>query len=155
MACKQETNSNITFFVYMDEVNKKRLIKLAEEDIPIHKYLGLKVEVLEQEFIRMSVPFRADFVGDIRKNRWHGGIIATIMDTVGGAIGVAHFKSPEDQLATIDLRVDYLRGAKAETLYFESRLVRLGNRILVTKMKAYQGETLVAEGKGVYNFIRA
>ncbi len=138
----------------MNEELKARLIKLAEEDIPIHKYLGLKVETIEQNFFRVSVPFKEDFVGDIRKKRWHGGIIATIMDSVGGAIGIANFKSPNDSLATIDLRVDYLRGAKAETLYVEGKLVRMGNRIMVTKMKAFQGDTLVAEGKGVYNFIR-
>lgn len=28
-------------------------------------------------------------------------------------------------------------------------------RIIVTKMKAFQEDVLVAEGKGVYNFIRA
>ena len=139
----------------MDEKTKERLIKLAEEDIPIHKFLGLKVDTIEKEFIRLKVPFRSDFVGDIRKNRWHGGIIATIMDTVGGAIGIANFKSPEDRLSTIDLRVDYLRGAEADTLIFEGKLVRMGNRIMVTKMKAFQGNVLVAEGKGVYNFIRA
>ncbi len=139
----------------MDEKTRNRLIQLAEKEIPIHKFLGLKVEALRQDYIQISVPFKPEVVGDVRKNRWHGGLIATIMDTVGGAIGVAHFRSDEDQLATIDLRVDYLHGAKAETLYFEGRLVRLGNRILVTKMKAYQGEVLVAEGKGVYNLTRA
>ncbi|MEM9680448.1 MAG: hotdog fold thioesterase [Bacteroidota bacterium] len=139
----------------MDENTRQRLIKLAEEDIPIHKYLGLKVDTLEKEFIRLIVPFRSDFVGDIRNNRWHGGIIATIMDSIGGAIGVANFKSPEDRLSTIDLRVDYLRGSEAETLIFEGKLVRMGNRIMVTKMKAFQNDVLVAEGKGVYNFIRS
>nr|WP_299339217.1 hotdog fold thioesterase [Allomuricauda sp.] len=138
----------------MDNESKERLIKLAEEEIPIHKFLGLKVEKLEREFIRISVPFRDEFVGDIRKNRWHGGIMATIMDTVGGAIGYANFESQGDSLSTIDLRVDYLRGAEARALTFEGELVRMGNRIMVTKMKALQDDILVAEGKGVYNFIR-
>lgn len=139
----------------MDEQQKARLIQLAEEDIPIHKYLGVKVETLEQEFIRFKVPFKEAFVGDIRRNRWHGGIISLIMDSVGGAIGIANFKSPQDRLSTIDLRVDYLRGAEAAPLLVEGKLVRMGNRIMVTKMKAFQGDVLVAEGKGVYNFIRA
>lgn len=78
----------------------QRLIKLAEVEIPIHKFLGLKVEHLVKEFIRISVPFKDDFVGDIRRNRWHSGIIATIMNTVVGSIGVANFKSPEDRLST-------------------------------------------------------
>lgn len=139
----------------MDIKTKERLIRLAEEDIPIHKYLGLKVDTIEKDFIRVKVPFRKDLVGDIRTNHWHGGIIATILDSVGGAIGIANFNSSEDKLSTIDLRVDYLRFADGEDLIFEGKLVRMGNRIMVTKMKALQENLLIAEGKGVYNFIRA
>ena len=101
------------------------------------------------------MPFRKDLVGDIRTNHWHGGIIATILDSVGSAIGIANFNSPEDKLSTIDLRVDYLRFANGNDLVFEGKLVRMGNRIMVTKMKAFQDNLLVAEGKGVYNFIRS
>ncbi|WP_386064609.1 hotdog fold thioesterase [Winogradskyella pulchriflava] len=139
----------------MDIKTKERLIKLAEEEIPIHKHFGLKVEIVEKDFIKVRVPFRKDLVGDIRTNHWHGGIIATILDSVGGAIGIANFNSSEDKLSTIDLRVDYLRFADGNDLVFEGKLVRMGNRIMVTKMKAFQEDVLVAEGKGVYNFIRA
>lgn len=139
----------------MDIMTKERLIKLAEEEIPIHKYFGLKVEIVEKDFIKVRVPFRKDLVGDIRANHWHGGIIAAILDSVGGAIGIANFNSSEDKLSTIDLRVDYLRFADGNDLVFEGKLVRMGNRIMVTKMKAFQEDVLVAEGKGVYNFIRA
>ena len=138
----------------MDIMTKERLIKLAEEEIPIHKYFGLKVEIVEKDFIKVRVPFRKDLVGDIRANHWHGGIIAAILDSVGGAIGIANFNSSEDKLSTIDLRVDYLRFADGNDLVFEGKLVRMGNRIMVTKMKAFQDNLLVAEGKGVYNFIR-
>ena len=139
----------------MDIMTKERLIKLAEEEIPIHKYFGLKVEIVEKDFIKVRVPFRKDLVGDIRTNHWHGGIIATILDSVGSAIGIANFNSPKDKLSTIDLRVDYLRFANGNDLVFEGKLVRMGNRIMVTKMKAFQDNLLVAEGKGVYNFIRS
>ncbi|EDP98016.1 hotdog fold thioesterase [Kordia algicida OT-1] len=139
----------------MDATTKERLIRLAEEEIPIHKHFGLKVDTVEKDFIRVRVPFRKDLVGDIRTNHWHGGIIATILDSVGGAIGIANFNSAEDKLSTIDLRVDYLRFADGKDLIFEGKLVRMGNRIMVTKMKAFQEDVLVAEGKGVYNFIRS
>ena len=139
----------------MDIMTKERLIKLAEEEIPIHKYFGLKVEIVEKDFIKVRVPFRKDLVGDIRTNHWHGGIIATILDSVGGAIGITNFNSSEDKLSTIDLRVDYLRFANGNDLVFEGKLVRMGDRIMVTKMKAFQDNLLVAEGKGVYNFIRS
>ncbi|WP_127139782.1 hotdog fold thioesterase [Flagellimonas marinaquae] len=139
----------------MDEKTRQQLIRLAEDEIPIHRYLGLKVVTIEKEFIRVRIPFREDFVGDIRTKRWHGGIMATVMDSVGGAIGIANFESQEDKLSTIDLRVDYLRFAEGKDLIFEGKLVRMGNRIMVTKMKAFQDGVLVAEGRGVYNFIRA
>jgi uncharacterized protein (TIGR00369 family) len=128
--------------------------KTIEEDIPIHKFLGVKLLVLEKGFVKVNVPFRNEVVGDIRRNSWHGGIIATIMDSVGGIVGGTHFTSLNDKLVTIDLRIDYLRGAKASSIIVEGKIVRLGNRILVTKMKAFQNDELIAEGKGVYNFIR-
>src|SRR5690554_2074661 len=134
---------------------KVELIKYTfEESIPMHKFLGLKIELLEESFVRIHVPFRKELVGDFRNNRWHGGVIATVMDSVGGIIGAMHFTSIEDKIATIDLRVDYLRGAKPEGIIVEGKIIRMGNRILVARMKAFQNEKLIAEGKGVYNFVR-
>lgn len=52
-------------------------------------------------------------VGEIRRSRWHGGIIDLIMDSEGGIVGIANFISKEDKLVSIDIRIDYLQGAKA------------------------------------------
>ncbi len=135
--------------------NNTELIKMAfEESIPMHKFLGLKIEILEKNFVRVSVPFRNELVGDFRNNRWHGGVIATVMDSVGGVIGALHFTSLEDKISTIDLRVDYLRGAEPQAIMVEGKIIRFGNRILVARMKAFQNDQLIAEGKGVYNFVR-
>ncbi|MDX1278433.1 hotdog fold thioesterase [Oceanihabitans sediminis] len=125
-----------------------------ENTIPFHKFLGVKVELLEDNFTRVRVPFKNDLIGDFRNNRWHGGVIASVMDSLGGLVGTMHFTSLEDKLSTIDLRIDYLHGAKAKDVLVEGKIVRLGNRILVVKMKAFQDDVLIAEGKGVYNFIR-
>ncbi|SDW48360.1 hotdog fold thioesterase [Aequorivita viscosa] len=135
--------------------NNTELIKMAfEESIPMHKFLGLKIEILEKNFVRVSVPFRNELVGDFRNNIWHGGVIATVMDSVGGVIGALHFTSLEDKISTIDLRVDYLRGAEPQAIMVEGKIIRFGNRILVARMKAFQNDQLIAEGKGVYNFVR-
>lgn len=131
------------------------LIKTTfEKSIPMHKFLGLKIELLEKNFVRITVPFREELVGDFRNKRWHGGVIATVMDSVGGVIGATHFTSLQDKISTIDLRVDYLRGAEPEAILVEGKIIRFGNRILVARMKAFQNDKLIAEGKGVYNFVR-
>jgi uncharacterized protein (TIGR00369 family) len=129
---------------------------LVEQAIPIHKFLGLKLVEIRRGYAKVAVPFREDVIGDIRRRRWHGGILATVMDSVGGLAGMTHLSSLDDKLATIDLRVDYLKGAEAEGIVVEGEIVRLGNRILVTKMTVWDAaeKEVLAEGKGVYNFIR-
>ncbi|BDS12250.1 PaaI family thioesterase [Aureispira anguillae] len=129
---------------------------MVEEQIPIHKFLGVKLVEIRRNYAKVHVPFQEAVLGDIIRRRWHGGILATIMDSVGGLAGMTHLTSFEDKMATIDLRVDYLKGAEAKDIFVEGEIVRLGNRILVTSMKVWdETETeLLAEGKGVYNFIR-
>lgn len=138
------------------EININFVKNLIEEQIPIHKFLGLKVVEFRKGYAKVSVPFNEIVLGDILRRRWHGGILATIMDSVGGMTGMYYFTSFKDKMATIDLRVDYLKGAKDKGIVVEGEIVRLGNRILVTRMKVLdETETeLLAEGKGVYNFIR-
>ncbi len=138
------------------EINKEFIKKMAEELIPLHKFLGLEIIALEEGYTKVRIPYRKEVVGDVRNNRWHGGIIATVMDSVGGIVGTTFSTSTKDKMATIDLRVDYLKAAQSKAIIVEGELVRLGNRIMVTRMRAYEeGEhDLVAEGKGVYNFIR-
>jgi len=138
------------------KMDKKEIKKAIEELIPIHKFLGVELLEIKQGYAKVKVPFREEVIGDFRRRRWHGGIIATIMDSVGGIAGGTYFTSINDKMATIDLRVDYLKPAEASAIIVEGEIVRLGKTILVTRMKAYQENTdeLISEGKGVYNFIR-
>lgn len=133
------------------------LIKnFVEEQVPIHKILGVQLLEIKEGYAKVRVPFQEIVLGDIVRRRWHGGILATIMDSVGSLTGVAYFTSFEDKMATVDLRVDYLKGAEANDIIVEGKIVRLGNRLLVTSMYVWDHteEHLLAEGKAVYNFIR-
>ena len=107
-------------------------------------------------FAKAIIPFRPDLVGDPRIQSLHGGVIATVMDAVGGVVGMTTLTSMEDKISTIDLRIDYLRSARNCDLIVEGILSRSGNRIVSVNMKAYKmDETdLIAEGKAVYNVIR-
>ncbi|MFK7797021.1 MAG: PaaI family thioesterase [Aureispira sp.] len=137
-------------------IDIKVIKNIVEEQIPIHKFLGVQLLEIKEGYAKVRVPFQEIVLGDIVRRRWHGGILATMMDSVGGLTGAAYFSSPQDKMATIDMRVDYLKGAEAAPIIVEGKIVRLGRRILVTKMYVWdeQEENLLAEGKGVYNFIR-
>ena len=64
------------------------------------------------------------------------------------------FCSHRSRVSTIDLRIDYLRPARLETLVAEATLVRLGNRVGVADIRMWSGSVdgePIATGKGVYN----
>jgi uncharacterized protein (TIGR00369 family) len=129
---------------------------VVETLIPLHAYLGVKLEKISDGFAQMRVPFKNELVGDPRSSALHGGIIATAMDSVGGAAAMTTLQSFEDKISTIDMRVDYLRPGKPLDLIVEGEIVRSGNRIVVTRMIAWQEDRqhLVAEGRAVYNVKR-
>jgi uncharacterized protein (TIGR00369 family) len=137
--------------------NFKELLKtVVEQVIPFHGFLGMELVDIRNGFAKIKIPYRAELIGDPRSMALHGGIISTAMDSVGGAAAMTTLISPEDKLSTIDMRIDYLRPGKAQDLFAEGEIIRSGNRIIVTRMIAYQDDisNLVADGKGVYNVQR-
>jgi uncharacterized protein (TIGR00369 family) len=59
-------------------------------------------------------------------------------------------------VSTIDIRIDYLRPGRQETLVAEAGVVRLGKRVGVTDMRLFHPSAPndpIATGKGVYNVV--
>lgn len=132
------------------------LRRFFEESIRFNAFLGMRVVRLEPGFAELRVPFRQELVGDPFRPSLHGGVVSSLVDTAGG-IAAFTSVSPGDRLATVDLRVDYLRPAALEELVAEARVLRSGNRVAVCDVAVHQGEPglQVATGKGVYNIKRA
>lgn len=138
-------------------MDKEFYKNIFENLIPSHRFLGMKLIDIRDGWAKVLVPFREEFIGDPRSQRWHGGLISLAMDSVGGAAGMTTLTSFEDKISTIDIRVDYLRATKPESLIVEGEIVRSGNRIIATKMLAYHESSagvLIAEGRAVYNVNR-
>ncbi len=137
-------------------LSKEIATQLIEEMIPVHKFLGVKLLDIKEGYCKLLFPYREEMLGNFITRRWHGGMIATAMDSVGGAAAMTTLTSPEDKLATIDMRVDFLRGTSETDLVVEGFLVRNGNRIIAAKMKAWQedGQKLVAEARGMFSVYR-
>lgn len=127
-----------------------------ETAVPLHVFLNVKVLDIRNGYCKMLFPFRDEIVGDFRARRWHGGIIATALDSAGGAAAATTLTSLEDKLATIDMRIDYLRGSSPSDLVAVGRLVRSGNRIIAIDMEAWQEDEqkLIATGRGMYSVYR-
>ena len=72
--------------------------------------LGFVYEGLDDEGVSIRVPYRADLVGDPDTGVLAGGLVTTMLDHVGGLsvwVKLEAFRP----IATLDLRVDYMRAA--------------------------------------------
>lgn len=130
--------------------------QIVEEIVPFHKFLGVELLEVRDGYCKLRFPFREEVIGDPRFRRWHGGVIATAMDAAGGLAAMTTLTSAEDKVATIDIRVDYLRGTSPSDLIVTGELVRNGNRVIATKMQAWQEneEKLVAESRAMFSVYR-
>lgn len=130
--------------------------ELIEHSIPFNAFLGIKLVSLESGICKLSIPFRQELLGDFRRGAVHGGVISTLIDTCGG-FAVWSMCKVTDKIATIDLRVDYLKPALSADLVAESRVRLLGNRVgNASTIIFMSGEPnqIVAEGRSVYNIRR-
>jgi len=126
------------------------------EFVPVHKFLGITLREARRGYALLHFPFRDEFVGDPRHRRWHGGMLATLIDSAAGSAAITTFTSPEDQVSSIDIRVDYLRTGKPLDLLAEGEIVRDGKNVLFAKMKVWHEETgeVIAEGRGAFRIKR-
>ena len=133
---------------------QEELTVLMEELIPFNAYIGLQFEWINVGEARITLPARAEYTGDPFRPALHGGLTATLVDTVGGA---AVFTSVDkgNTVSTIDLRIDYLLPGNPDLpLVACGTVVRQGNKVAVTQITCTQedkGEVrTIATGNGVY-----
>jgi uncharacterized protein (TIGR00369 family) len=135
-------------------MDAETLKQVMESFIPFNVYLGVRVAHLDKKSLRLEVPFRAELVGDPVRPALHGGVLSALADAAGGGAMWLGIEDPRARVSTIDLRIDYLRPARLETVVAEAHVVRLGNRVGVADVRLYNApspDVTIATGKGVYN----
>ena len=139
------------------------LCKMYEQKIPFNKILGLKVESLNIEDVRVKFEMKETFIGNYVHGILHGGVISAVLDTTGGltaSLGVLQKmkgRTAEEigkslaKIGTIDLRIDYLRPGKGNYFVATGSIMRAGRRVSVTRMELYNDQNvLIAVGTGTY-----
>jgi uncharacterized protein (TIGR00369 family) len=108
------------------------------EAIPHSRECGMVVDQLDAQGALAHLPYRPDWLGDIERGVLHTGIITTLIDTVSGLAAVAAI-GRFDAIATLDLRMDYLRPAVPDkTLHTRAECYRLTRSIAFVRASAWQ-----------------
>lgn len=101
-----------------------------------------------REEIVVRAPLRPEFERVRGSGQWHGGPIASVIDTVGDYALVMLLGRP---VPTINFRVDYLRPAVNTALIVTGRVRRRGRSVGVVDVEvANEAGALVAIGRAAY-----
>ncbi|MCX5849390.1 MAG: thioesterase family protein [Deltaproteobacteria bacterium] len=145
------------------EMMFENLKPIYEKMIPFNKYLGIKIDSISTNGVVVRIDMRDDLIGNFAKNILHGGVISTILDFTGGVIAHIHElnemkNASMDKLAkrlantgTIDMRIDYIRPGKGSYFLATGHILRLGQRVAVTRTELVNDEgVLIAVGTSTY-----
>ena len=115
-------------------------IAQALESLPHNAKLGLRLVDLAPGRCTTYIEFRPELVGDPGRGVLHGGVVTTLIDATAGAAVYASI-APDRSLATLDMRIDYLKPTRRDKrLYATAELYRLTRRIAFVRASAYQDD---------------
>lgn len=139
------------------------LVDIFEQRIVFNQVLGLKIASVRPGDVRATFAMRPELVGHAAYGRLHGGVISAVLDAMGAlALMVAQAEHhPREnttqvvhrfaKLATIDLRVDFLRQGQGLHFVATAEVSRLGGRVGSTQMRLVNDEgTLIATAAAAY-----
>lgn len=108
---------------------------------PHTKALGVKLDSIERDGVRASLVCRPEFIGDPQRGVIHTGVIASMIDSVAGCAVNAHL-GRRQRIATLDLRIDYLRPSYGDAdLHCHSECYRVTRHIAFARALVWQHDS--------------
>lgn len=143
----------------------KERMELGFNNIPFNRVIGLHLTEISLETVKAEFGMKPELIGNMTQQILHGGVIATVLDAVGGALAMsatyAALKglSKEERmarmfrLATLDMRVDYLQPGRGTQFVASASVLRVGKKVCVTRMELHNEEqTLIAAATATYMY---
>lgn len=93
----------------LDE-DQLRVARQFIDALPHSRALGMRLVTITPGEAVIEMPYADHLIGDPATGVIHGGAVSALMDTCGGAAVMCHPETGE-MTATLDLRIDYMRGA--------------------------------------------
>ena len=138
-----------------DEQQQRR--RLAVRDLmpqtPFLASLGIVFERWEPDDVTVRLPFREDLTND--GTYFHGGVIASVLDTAGAAAAWSnHDFDKGARASTVSMSVQYVGAAKKSDLVCHARTVRRGKELTFTEISATDADgSVVAHAVQTYRIV--
>lgn len=105
---------------------------------PQARALGIEVTRIERARAWGRVPYRPEFVGDPETGVIAGGVLTTFLDHICGTAAMASMKELSS-VATIDLRIDYMRPAEpGRDILAEAHCYKIGRNVAFVRAVAFE-----------------
>lgn len=112
------------------------------------RWMGLRVVHAAAGQIRLSSPWRDEFISNPDHHFAHGGILATLLDTAGSYAVATLLGRPAQ---TIDMRVDFLRPGFESELMADANVLHFGRTVASVDASVFNRENRVlATGRMVF-----
>jgi uncharacterized protein (TIGR00369 family) len=135
-----------------DDQQHRRRQAVAElmPTTPYMGWLGIVFERYEPDDVTIRLPFREDLTND--GTYFHGGVIASVMDTTGAAAAWSnHDFEKGSRASTISMTINYVGAAKRSDLVCHARTVRRRKDLTFTEITATDADgTVVAHAVQTY-----
>jgi len=107
---------------------------------PHMREIGARVVAAERGKLTMRLPYRPEFVGHPETGVLHGGAVTVLLDSVSG-LAVVTALDRLVAVATLDLRIDYLRPATpGRPVLAQAHCFKVTRSIAFTRGFAYQND---------------
>ena len=119
---------------------------------PHQRALGFEVLAADAVHAAGRIPYGPELVGNPVAGIVHGGVVTTLLDTVGGIAVFSRLAEPVT-IATLDLRIDYLRPATPRIdIFAAAEAYKVTRQVVFTRATAYQNspDDLVAASVGTF-----
>jgi uncharacterized protein (TIGR00369 family) len=120
--------------------------------VPHNQALGIQVVELTAREVVFELPYDAKLVGNPDTGTLHGGVITALLDAASGAAVFASL-SELVPIATLDLRIDYLKPAEPGTsVIARATCYKMTRNVAFTRAVAYQGspDDAIAHSVGTF-----
>jgi uncharacterized protein (TIGR00369 family) len=118
---------------------------------------GIGGEITEVwPLVRARLPYSEKLIGDPQTGVVHGGVITGLLDHASGIAVVAQLRQPM-AVATLDLRIDYMRPAKPhQDILAECECLRVTHEVAFVRGIAHQGDMAnpIALSTGAFMMLR-